>query len=258
LVKEFIDFLPDNTDLNAESNSKRGSDGTFHELEMFFKIKMHLTKEGKYKEFVKLMDMLNRDILTKHQFSVMSQVLFLNNVEFWNWLNQFLDILVDEGNNNNSQNDNMDIDANDNYIPEKETIRTSGRSEQENLLLNNSLVSKRTVRRARLSSDQDFEDKLVKWDLQLEWNNQAIITLTDIQNRLEILTQEEKEKVTLDLSSLTVFHMKAMKALYGNQFSEVKKFLSANPAIAIPIILKRLVQKKNEWESFKYQDEPSS
>jgi histone deacetylase complex regulatory component SIN3 len=190
LVKEFTEFLPDNTDLNVEKKAKIGSEGTHFELEMFFRIKLHLTKEGKYREFVHLMEMVNREILTKHQFSVLSHILFINNLEYWNWLNKFLDIPLDEINMDQDliHPDLMEVDS-ESYVPERKTIFASGRGDKENLILNNNLISKISIQKLIVNANQDFEDKLVKWDLQIEWNNQAITTLTDIQNRLELLTQ---------------------------------------------------------------------
>jgi len=148
----------------------------------------------------------------------------------------------------------MDVDS-ENYVLEKRTIFASGRSEKETQILNNSLIARTPTPNIYRNTDQDSEDKFLEWDLHIEWNNQAVTTLTDIQNRLELLTQDEKEKATLDLSLLSVFHMKAIKSLYGDKFEEVKTFLSQNPSIAVPIILKRLIQKKIEWDEQIYQEE---
>ena len=52
----------------------------------------------------------------------------------------------------------------------------------------------------------------------------------------------------LDRRSLGVIHLKAIARIYGEHGNEVLELLRKNPAGAIPILLKRLKQKDEEWK----------
>ncbi len=46
-----------------------------------------------------------------------------------------------------------------------------------------------------------------------------------------------------------VLHVRSIERIYGNKGPDVVEKLFNNPVVAIPVILKRLKQKDNEWRN---------
>lgn len=83
-------------------------------------------------------------------------------------------------------------------------------------------------------------------DVVLETNLATIRVLETVQRKLSRMSAEEQAKFRLDNTlggSSEVVHRKAIQRIYGDKALDIIDGLKKNPAISVPIVLKRLVWK---------------
>ncbi|CAO3644942.1 unnamed protein product [Cunninghamella echinulata] len=95
------------------------------------------------------------------------------------------------------------------------------------------------------------EEERYEYDVNIEANLHTIAFLEPIVKDLENLTIEEQERYTfpsaLGGQTMSIYE-RALKKIYGpDRGTEVIQMLYAEPARAVPIIMKRLKQKDEEW-----------
>lgn len=79
-------------------------------------------------------------------------------------------------------------------------------------------------------------------DVVLETNMATIRVLETVQRRLSRMSAEEQAKFRLDNTlggSSEVIHRKAIQRIYGDKAPDILDGLKKNPAISVPIVLKR-------------------
>ncbi|KAK9393848.1 paired amphipathic helix protein Sin3a [Crotalus adamanteus] len=94
------------------------------------------------------------------------------------------------------------------------------------------------------------EDERFELDVVLETNLATIRVLETIQKKLSRLSAEEQAKYRLDNTlggSSEVIHRKALQRIYADKATDIIDGLRKNPAVAVPIVLKRLKMKEEEW-----------
>lgn len=80
-------------------------------------------------------------------------------------------------------------------------------------------------------------------DVVLETNLAAIRALETVQRKLSRMSAEEQAKLRLDNTlggSSEVIHRKAIQRIYGDKAPDIIDGLKKNPAVSVPIVLKRL------------------
>ncbi|PWA02816.1 hypothetical protein BB558_001036 [Smittium angustum] len=103
-----------------------------------------------------------------------------------------------------------------------------------------------------------YEDALFKceeerheFDINIETNLSLIRTLNSIAHQLDSMSEQEKEKLQLPLGlggySEALPKMALRKVYDPQRSSEILEALHTHPAIAVPVVLKRLKQKDEEW-----------
>uniref|UniRef100_UPI00358E3ACD paired amphipathic helix protein Sin3a-like n=1 Tax=Myxine glutinosa TaxID=7769 RepID=UPI00358E3ACD len=91
---------------------------------------------------------------------------------------------------------------------------------------------------------------LLQLDVVLETNLSTIRVLENVQKKLSRLTLEEQSHLHLDDclgGTSEVIHCKALQRIYGDKAAEVIAGLKQNPANSIPVVLKRLKAREEEW-----------
>ncbi|KAL7980354.1 hypothetical protein Chor_014683 [Crotalus horridus] len=86
------------------------------------------------------------------------------------------------------------------------------------------------------------EDERFELDVVLETNLATIRVLETIQKKLSRLSAEEQAKYRLDNTlggSSEVIHRKALQRIYADKAADIIDGLRKNPAVAVPIVLKR-------------------
>uniref|UniRef100_A0A665WEX9 Paired amphipathic helix protein Sin3a-like n=1 Tax=Echeneis naucrates TaxID=173247 RepID=A0A665WEX9_ECHNA len=94
------------------------------------------------------------------------------------------------------------------------------------------------------------EDERFELDVVLETNLATIRVLETVQRRLSRMSAEEQLRFKLDNTmggSSEVIHRKAIQRIYGDKAHDIIDGLKRNPAVSVPIVLKRLKMKEEEW-----------
>ena len=79
-------------------------------------------------------------------------------------------------------------------------------------------------------------------DVVLETNLATIKVLEAVQRKLSRMSAEEQAKFRLDNTmggSSEVVHRKAIQRIYGDKAPDILDGLKKNPAVSVPIVLKR-------------------
>ncbi|XP_028999641.1 paired amphipathic helix protein Sin3a-like [Betta splendens] len=94
------------------------------------------------------------------------------------------------------------------------------------------------------------EDERFELDVVLETNLATIRALETVQRRVSRMSAEEQLRFKLDNTlggSSEVIHRKAIQRIYGDKAQDIIDGLKKNPAVCVPIVLKRLKMKEDEW-----------
>uniref|UniRef100_A0A7S2SFF8 Histone deacetylase interacting domain-containing protein n=1 Tax=Mucochytrium quahogii TaxID=96639 RepID=A0A7S2SFF8_9STRA len=95
------------------------------------------------------------------------------------------------------------------------------------------------------------EDDRYEIDMVIDSNKAAIRALEPLAQEVEALSLKNgsnfKFRYRLEKRTLSVIHLKAIARIYGDHGTEILELLRRNPAAAIPVILKRLKEKDDEW-----------
>ncbi|XP_048469912.1 paired amphipathic helix protein Sin3b [Rhincodon typus] len=87
-------------------------------------------------------------------------------------------------------------------------------------------------------------------DVVLETNLATIRVLESVQKKLTRMSPEDQDKYRLDNclgGTSEVIHRRAIYRIYGDKAPEIIDGLKKNPATAVPVVLKRLKAKEEEW-----------
>ncbi|KAJ0056818.1 hypothetical protein NL108_018215, partial [Boleophthalmus pectinirostris] len=102
--------------------------------------------------------------------------------------------------------------------------------------------------------DERFEARsnifILALDVVLETNLSTIRVLETVQRKLSRMPAEEQVRFRLDNSlggSSDTIHRKAIHRIYGDKAHDIIDGLKRNPAVCVPIVLKRLKMKEEEW-----------
>ncbi|OQR96732.1 paired amphipathic helix protein Sin3 [Thraustotheca clavata] len=93
------------------------------------------------------------------------------------------------------------------------------------------------------------EDERFEIDMVIDANASTIAILTPLAKEIETLqaTSPTGWQYVLDKGALRVTHLNAITRIYGESGHQILELLRKHPAGAIPVILKRLQQKDEEW-----------
>uniref|UniRef100_W8AYZ5 Paired amphipathic helix protein Sin3a n=1 Tax=Ceratitis capitata TaxID=7213 RepID=W8AYZ5_CERCA len=94
------------------------------------------------------------------------------------------------------------------------------------------------------------EDERFELDVVIETNSATIRVLEGVQKKMSRMSPEELSRYYLDDylggTSQTI-HQRAIYRIYGDKAGEIIQGLKKNPSVAVPIVLKRLKVKEEEW-----------
>lgn len=95
------------------------------------------------------------------------------------------------------------------------------------------------------------EEERHEYDYYIEANLRSIQTLETLASRIANMPPEEKAvfKLPSDLGHTSTIYEKVLKKIYGEpRYHEVVDALRETPAVAVPIVLRRMKQKDEEWK----------
>ncbi|XP_026840742.1 uncharacterized protein LOC6603455 isoform X1 [Drosophila persimilis] len=94
------------------------------------------------------------------------------------------------------------------------------------------------------------EDERFELDLVIEVNSATIQVLEGVNKKMSRMSSEELAKFHLDDTlggTSQTIHQRAIHRIYGDKSGEIIQGMKKNPSVAVPIILKRLKVKEEEW-----------
>lgn len=94
------------------------------------------------------------------------------------------------------------------------------------------------------------EDERFELDVVIETNSSTIRVLEGVQKKMSRMPQEEVTRYKLDDclgGNSPTIHQRALKRIYGEKAGEIITGLKKNPSVAVPVVLKRLKAKEEEW-----------
>lgn len=95
------------------------------------------------------------------------------------------------------------------------------------------------------------EEERHEYDYYIEANLRSIQTLETLASRIANMADDEKEafKLPPNLGHTSTIYEKVLKKIYGEaRYKEVVEALRDTPAVAVPIVLRRMKQKDEEWK----------
>lgn len=94
------------------------------------------------------------------------------------------------------------------------------------------------------------EDERFELDVVIETNSATIRVLEGVSKKMSRMGADELQRFRLDDQlggNSPTIHQRALRRIYGDKAAEVIQGLKKNPAVAVPVVLKRLKCKEDEW-----------
>lgn len=241
------------------------------EIGFFDKVKKAIGSKQSYNEFLKILNLFNQDLIDKDVLIERVEGFIGSHADLFDWFKSFVgyDDKPSHIENITYKKHQLELTLCKPYgpsyrkLPKIETyMPCSGRDEMCWEVLNDEWVGHPTW----ASEDSGFvahrknqyeeilfriEEERHEYDYYMESNIRTIQTLETIANRISVMTPEEKASFKLPSglghTSQTIYK-KVIRKIYGQEKGfEVIDALHENPAVAVPIVLKRLQQKDEEW-----------
>ncbi|KAF3086068.1 Transcriptional regulatory protein sin3 [Orbilia oligospora] len=244
---------------------------TGEEIAFFDRVRKYIGNKQTYNEFLKLLNLFSQDLMDKSLLIVTLETFLGSNPELFNWIKRFLGIQDKaEDSVQNALKKSQKVRLNvcralgPSYrlLPKLEATKPcSGRDDMCREVLNDEWASHPTW----ASEDSGFvghkknqyeemlhrvEEERHDYDFHIEANLRTIQLLEPINQRIATMTNEEKANFRLSPGlggqSRTIYQ-RCIKKVYRDDGLETIKQLHEQPAYAVPIILRRLKQKDEEW-----------
>lgn len=249
------------------------STSLLEELNFFDKVKRAIGNKQTYNEFLKILNLYSQDIIDKVTLvERVDSFLGDNHADLLNWFKQFVGFEEETQHIEDItfKKHQLELSLCKAYgpsyrqLPKVETyMPCSGRDEMCWEVLNDEWVGHPTW----ASEDSGFishrknqyeeilfkiEEERLEFDYHMEANLRTIQTLETIANRIANMSPEQKASFKLPPglgnNSQTIYKKVIRKIYDKDRGFEVIDALHENPAVAVPVILKRLKQKDEEWK----------
>jgi len=241
------------------------------EIGFFDKVKKAIGSKQSYNEFLKIVNLFNQDLIDKDTLIERVEGFIGSHGDLFDWFKTFVGYEDKPYHIENITYKKHQLDLllckpyGPSYrkLPKSETyMPCSGRDEMCWEVLNDEWVGHPTW----ASEDSGFiahrknqyeeilfriEEERHEYDFYMEANLRTIQTLETIANRIANMTAEEKSVFKLPNglghTSQTIYKKVIRKVYNKDRGFEVIDALHENPAVAVPVVLKRLKQKDEEW-----------
>lgn len=142
----------------------------------------------------------------------------------------------------------------------QEGLSCSGRSQLCREVLNDQWVSfptwseDSTFVSSRKTQYEEYmyrcEDERFELDVVIETNASTIRILEGVNKKMNRMNPEDVARYRLDDclgGKSPTLHQRALKRIYGDKAQDIIDGLKRNPAVAVPVVLRRLKNKEEEW-----------
>lgn len=240
------------------------------EISFFDKAKKFIANKQTYNEFLKILNLFSQRIIDKNVLVERVEGFLGGNKELMTWFKTFVKY---EGKPLSIENipykkHLLKLSLCRSYgrsyrlLPKSETyMPCSGRDEMCWEVLNDEWVGHPTwaseeagfVAHRKNQYEEIMhrvEEERHEYDYYIEANLRTIQTLETITSRIANMTPEDKAvfKLPPNLGHTSTIYEKVLKRIYGEgRYHEVVDALRESPAVSVPIVLRRLKQKDEEW-----------
>lgn len=100
------------------------------------------------------------------------------------------------------------------------------------------------------------EDERFELDIVIESNLLTIRVLEAVKRKIDKMSTDERNRFKLDDTlggTSCVIHQRVIRRIYGDKSPEIIEGLKKNPVIAVPLVLRRLKAKDEEWRDAQKQ-----
>ncbi|KAG0335816.1 Transcriptional regulatory protein sin3 [Podila humilis] len=242
------------------------------ELAFFDKVKKALSNKTTYNEFLKLLNLFSQDILDRKLLVEKVETFLAPHKDLMEWFKAFVgwdgkDEIIE---NVAAPRHKVDLSTCRRYgesyrlLPKNETmLPCTGRDEMCWEVLNDVWAShpnwsvegegfmphKKNVFEEALHK---CEEDRYEFDMNIEANLHTIALLEPIAKKIQIMSSDERARFKLPEglggSSKTIYQRIIKKVYDKERGLEVIDALHNSPAMAVPVVLKRLKQKDEEWK----------
>lgn len=243
-----------------------------NEITFFDKLKKSIGNKQTYNEFLKLLKLYSSDVIDKSTLYDKAKLMIGPFPELFEWFKNFVGyeespLRIEDIAIKKQQIDLLMCKAEGpsyRQLPKSQTkMPCSGRDELCWSIFNDEWVghpvwaseeSGFIAHRKNQYEEMLFriEDERHEYDYFMEANLRTIQTLETIANRMANMTPDEKAKFKLPVGlghTSSTIYIKVIRKIYDKDRGwEVIDSLHENPAVTVPIVLRRLKQKDEEWK----------
>ncbi|CUS21721.1 LAQU0S03e09164g1_1 [Lachancea quebecensis] len=241
------------------------------ETSFFDRAKKYMGNKQVYTEFLKILNLFSQDLIGTEELVDKVEHYLGGNPELFDWFKSFVNYVERPKHIENviHEKHRLDLDLCEacfpsyKKLPKADTFMPcSGRDEMCWEVLNDEWVGHPVW----ASEDSGFiahrknqyeetlfkiEEERHEYDYYIEANLRTIQLLETIANKISNMTPEEKQTFKLPPglghTSMTIYKKVIRKVYDKDRGFEIIDALHENPAVSVPIVLKRLKQKDEEW-----------
>ncbi|XP_077996855.1 paired amphipathic helix protein Sin3a-like isoform X2 [Glandiceps talaboti] len=258
------------------SLSESSKHGSLSEFSFFDKVRKALKSQEVYENFLRCLVLFNQEVISRGELVQLVNPLLGKFPELFKWFKEFLGYKetdrIDAAPPTKERSSSelaMEIDfssckrygASYRALPKSYTQpKCTGRTALCKEVLNDTWVSfpswsedSQFVTSRKTQFEEHIyrcEDERYELDIVLETNLATIRVLEGVQKKLSRMSSEEAAKLRLDNcvgGTSEVVHRRAIQRIYGDKASDIIEGLKKNPAVAVPLVLRRLKAKEEEW-----------
>ncbi|XP_068710577.1 paired amphipathic helix protein Sin3a-like isoform X1 [Montipora foliosa] len=257
--------------------------GTFSEFAFFEKVRKALKNAELYNNFLRCLVLFNQEVISRAELVQLAANFLGKYPELFQWFKEFLgykdsspmESVASFKERTSGELHHLEIDYSSckrygtsyRALPKSYTQpKCSGRTALCREVLNDTWVSFPSWSEdtpfpgTRKTQYEEYifrcEDERFELDVVLESNLSTIRVLEAIQKKLQRMPAEEQAKFRLDscIGGTSEFiHRKAIQRIYGDKAPDIVDGLKKTPAVAVPLVLKRLKTKEEEWRESQRQ-----
>ncbi|KAJ3648743.1 hypothetical protein Zmor_020522 [Zophobas morio] len=256
--------------------AEAGKYGTLNDYAFFDKVRKAVRSQEVYNNFLRCLILFNQEIISKSELIMVVSPFLGKFPELMRWFREFLGqndvepMPYSATRTERPQGETaLEIDLTTakrlgaSYCvipPSQEGLSCSGRTQLCKEVLNDQWVSfptwseDSTFVSSRKTQYEEYmyrcEDERFELDVVIETNASTIRVLEGVNKKLSRMNAEDVAKYRLDDclgGSSPTLHQRALKRIYGDKAQDIIDGLKRNPQTAVPVVLRRLKAKEEEW-----------
>jgi len=204
--------------------------GINKEFNYLAEVKKRLTKTL-YQEFLNCVNLFSQETITKLEVLQLAKWMFKSNRDLYDKFKLFIAFDEEDPFPPDVKPDPIEESLPESKIEPEQTLPMVTQEEEKDV-------------------EKEAEDEGVEMDLVAEMNASTMRAFEELT-----LTSDPIAAKAV-VANLDVIHLRNVERMYGDKGSEVIEALHTNPLAVIPVVLKRLRQRNQEWSKQVPQTQP--